>query len=528
MNLFAKPNPFALVFSFCLLLAFFPGKLSAQSETASMHYEVGPKDAASHLFAVSLHTEGWDRDTLDFKLPNWTPGYYQLMNYSEKVSGFKVVDAAGKAIPFSKPTANTWRVIAPRGSEIRIEYAVLADRKFVATSFLDETHMYIVPAALFLYVDGAIDQPVSLRVDKGKWRDIATSLEAVAGRADTFEASDFDLFYDSPLLVGDLETLEPFRVGGANHRFIGYGFSDFDRKTFMANLKKVVEESVKIIGDVPFSEYTFIGIGPGRGGIEHLNNTTVSFDGKGLDTPEGMNTTLNFLAHEYFHHYNVKRIRPFELGPFDYDKGTKTNLLWVSEGLTVYYEYLILQRGGLADEEMTLKNLAKNIRATENNPGRLHQSLAQASFATWKDGPFGTDGTEPGKAISYYDKGPVVGLLLDFAIRQATANAKSLDDVMRKLYWEYYKNRNRGFTDAEFQQICEETAGKALTEVFEYVSTTKELDYDKYLEYAGLELVRNTTTNAEGTESVAFELKRKANMTAEQKEILESWLGKKD
>ncbi len=127
-----------------------------------------------------------------------------------------------------------------------------------------------------------------------------------------------------------------------------------------------------------------------------------------------MNRMMNFLAHEYFHHYNVKRIRPSELGPFDYDQGSKTNLLWVSEGLSVYYEYMVVKRAGLADEQTLFGDFEKNINANENNPGRRYQSLAQASYKTWSDGPFGTQGEEAGKSISYYDKGPVVGLLLDF------------------------------------------------------------------------------------------------------------------
>ncbi|MBK8292136.1 MAG: hypothetical protein IPK96_15590 [Flammeovirgaceae bacterium] len=142
----------------------------------------------------------------------------------------------------------------------------------------------------------------------------------------------------------------------------------------MENLKKVVTASVSVIGDIPYKQYTFIAIGPGRGGIEHLNNTTFGFSGEGLDTSEGMNRMMNFLAHEYFHHFNVKRIRPFELGPFDYDKDNNTNLLWVSEGLSVYYEYIVVKKAGLTDERTRLSNVYSNVNAIENNPGRLYQS----------------------------------------------------------------------------------------------------------------------------------------------------------
>jgi len=195
---------------------------------------------------------------------------------------------------------------------------------------------------------------------------------------------------------------------------------------------------------------------------------------------------LSFLTHEYFHHYNVKRIRPIELGPFDYDKGNRTNQLWISEGLSVYYEYLILKRAGLISQEQLLNLLRANIEAFQNKPGRLFQSLAQASFETWSDGPFGRTGDEINKTISYYDKGPIVGMLLDFAIRHETKNRKSLDDVMRKLYQDYYIKEGRGFTEDEFWNVCKLIAGKALPEIHDYVYTTNELDYMKYMTYAGL------------------------------------------
>jgi predicted metalloprotease with PDZ domain len=331
------------------------------------------------------------------------------------------------------------------------------------------------------------------------------------------------MLYDCPILFGNLDELPSFKVRGIEHRFVGYKMGDFNRHQFMGNLEKVVAAAVNIIGEIPFRQYTFIGIGPGRGGIEHLNNTTISFDGSQLTSPEAMNRMLNFLAHEYFHHYNVKRIRPLELGPFDYDKGSKTNLLWVSEGLTVYYEYLIVKRAGLANEQTFFANFEQNINALENNPGRAFQSLKQASYETWSDGPFGTQGKEANKSISYYDKGPVVGLLLDLTIRNATQNKKSLDDVMRLLYQRYYKELGRGFTDGEFEQACENVAGISLSSLFEYVYTTRELDYNKYLAYAGLRIEVEETPSDKLKRK--FTLHRLKETTTLQSAIFKSWIG---
>lgn len=232
---------------------------------------------------------------------------------------------------------------------------------------------------------------------------------------------------------------------------------------------------------------------------------------------------MNFLAHEYFHHYNVKRIRPLEVGPFYYDKGSKTNLLWVSEGLTVYYDKLIVKRAGLYDKKLLLEKFENLITSLENNPGRHYQSLAQASYNTWSDGPFGTQGEDKAKSISYYEKGPIVGMMIDFSIRNSTQNKESLDSVMRFLYQEYYKNKKRGFTDAEFQQACEAIAQESMVTLFEYVYTTKDIDYNHYLNYAGLyvEEVANSS------ETKKFSIKQKNNLTPLQTKILNSWLGNK-
>ncbi len=497
---------------------------SAQSSNPVLQYTVSMPDPSSQYFHVELNSSGWPAGTISLKMPKWMPGYYQLMNYDKAVENFSAKDKSGKAIAVKKANDNTWQIIATKNSSIILSYDVKATRAFVANSFLDSTHAYIVPASIFLYADGYLNNPVTVKINRPpQWRDIASGLVKVTGKTDEFSATDFNILYDCPLLIGNLEELPSFMVNGVPHRFIGYKMSSFNREIFMKNLQKVVEAAVAVIGDIPFNEYTFIGIGPGRGGIEHLNNTTVSFDGKGLDTDAGMNRIMNFLAHEYFHHYNVKRIRPFELGPFDYDNENRSNLLWVSEGLSVYYEYLIVKRAGLIDEQTLFSNLEKNINAVENNPGRLHQSLIQASYQTWGDGPFGTQGKDPKKSISYYDKGPLVGMILDFSIRHATQNKKSLDDVMRFLYNHYYKKLQRGFTDAEFQQACETVAGISLSAEFEYVYTTKELDYDLYFAYAGLK-TESITEPEKGIKK--FAVHQLANLDLLQTEILKSWLNK--
>lgn len=499
----------------------------AQLSKPVLHYIISMPQPANHKYHLELHASGLDQDTVLFKMPNWMPGYYQLMDYAKEVESISARDENGGSISLNKINSNTWSITGIRSKPFMLSYDVKNIKQFVANSFLDSTHAYIVPANNFLYIDGLLNSPVSVKIIKNKqWNKIATGLEMVADKSDEFTAPNFDVLYDSPFLIGNLEELPSFKVNGIEHRFIGYNIGSFNKKLFIDNLKKIVEAAVGVIGDIPYKQYTFIAIGSGRGGIEHLNNTTISFDGSEIKTKEDINRTMNFIGHEYFHHYNVKRIRPFELGPFDYDKENKTNLLWASEGLTVYYEYLIAKRAGLADEKTLFADFEGNISHVENNPGRLYQSLSQSSYNTWNDGPFGPQGEGKNKTMSYYEKGPVVGLLLDFAIRNATQNKKSLDDVMRFVYWQYYKKLQRGFTDAEFQEACESIAGVSLTQVFEYVYTTKELDYNKYLGYAGLKLIpqAGTTTAGKDKEPVKFNITRMDKLDPLQSVILKSWL----
>ncbi|MBS1730196.1 MAG: M61 family metallopeptidase [Bacteroidetes bacterium] len=491
-----------------------------------MKYTVSFPEPASHSYQVQFYCSGWNHDSIYLKMPNWMPGYYQLMDYAKNVQNLTAHTEGNKSVPVEKVNGNTWLISSIKNKAFFVNYKIVTSRQFVANSYVDSSHAYLIPENTFLYIKDHIQQPVFVTIDNNaSWKNVATGLMPVAGKLNVFSAPDFDILYDCPILFGDLTELPSFKVRGINHRFLGYDMGHFDSVLLMQNLHKVVQAATDIIGDIPYKEYTFIGIGPGRGGIEHLNNTTISFDGSGLDQPGAMNKVMNFIAHEFFHNYNVKRIRAFELGPFDYDKGSKTNLLWVNEGLNVYYEYLIVKRAGLSDLNTLLADFSGNLNTVQHNPGRLYQSLQQSSYATWADGPFGTQGTEKGKTISYYEKGPLVGLMLDFAIRNATENKKSLDDVMRMLYWNYYKGKQRGFTDAEFQQTCEETAGIPLTELFEYVYTTKEPNYDKYFSYGGLQINKQIITTEDNKQEEKFSISKINQLSPLQKNILASWLG---
>jgi len=481
MKLFVK----TLCLSLCLLQT---ANLANAQAKLDMVYTVSMEQPATHTFQVELICGGLTGNLQDFKMPIWMPGYYQVLNYAEDVQNLMVSDTKGNPIKWEKANHNTLRVYTNGVANLKINYDIKTSRSFVATNYVDPERAFIAPTGLFMHVADKINTPITIHLKPfGGWSKVATGLEKIKGREFSYYAKDFDVLYDSPILIGQLEEMPYFTVQGVPHRFIGYKLGDFDKEAFMADLKKVVEAAVAVIGEIPFKEYTFIGIGPGGGGIEHLNSTAVAFSGaKNFDQPGGRTGMLSFLGHEYFHHYNAKRIRPIELGPFDYDNGSRTNMLWVAEGITSYYDEMLLRWSGLQSSTAILKGFQQAIKKYENSPGSLFQSLTQASYDTWSDGPFGRTGDEVNKTVSYYDKGPVMALLLDFKIRHETKNKKSLNDVMRTLYYTYYKKENRGYTEDEFRKVCEQTAGSSLAEFFEYIYTVKTPDYAKYLNYGGL------------------------------------------
>jgi predicted metalloprotease with PDZ domain len=227
------------------------------------------------------------------------------------------------------------------------------------------------------------------------------------------------------------------------------------------------------------------------GGLEHTNSMAVFTNRLDLNSTELSDGWLSFIAHEFFHLYNVKTIRPVALGPFDYDEENYTNMLWLSEGGTVYYEDLILNRAGFFSREDMFRELKTSISNYENIPGHVFQSVAQSSYDTWMLF-FNRSENASNTTISYYDKGCAIAMILDLKIRYESGSKKSLDDVMRNLYQIYYKDKKRGFTDKEFREVCEKAAGTSLSEIFDvYIPTVQDIDYSKYLGYAGLSIDTN-------------------------------------
>jgi len=451
----------------------------------------------THLLEVELRLRyaAGAPATVDLLMPVWTPGSYLVREFERHVQDFAAQGDGGRALAWSKVNKNTWRVEAGGARELRARYSVYSNELSVRTNELNDRRAVWNNAALLMYPEGHLAAPSALRVVPfGNWQ-VATGLPAAGGERHTFRAENFDVLYDSPFLASDFRAFE-FEVRGVRHRVVFDGPGNYDPERVRRDVKKVVKAAVEVMGDVPYRDYTFLVVlGPtGGGGLEHLNSTLLTWRRFGFTAESDWRDFLTLVAHEYFHLWNVKRIRPDALGPFDYTRENYTRLLWVAEGLTSYYETLLLRRAGLITDRQFLDAQARAFQALQNTPGRLEQSLEEASFDAWVK-YYRPDENTINSAISYYDKGQIVGLLLDLEIHKRSEGRRSLDDVLRQLYEEFGK-RNRNYTPADFQRVAEQTAGAGLEEFFRrYVRGREELDYDAALEAAGLRL--DTTSAGE-------------------------------
>jgi predicted metalloprotease with PDZ domain len=313
-----------------------------------------------------------------------------------------------------------------------------------------------------------------------------TGLEAApGGLPNHFRAADYDTLVDSPIVAGDLSVRE-FDVEGSRHYVVDAGeFKQWDGQRSAQDLEKIVRETRRFWGFLPFKKYVFLNVfRQGGGGLEHQNSTLLT------SSPRAATPTfrwLAFVSHEYFHAFNVKRLRPVEISVFDYERPPQTASLWVSEGLTSYYGELLVCRAGLGSPQDCLAALSSHITSLQNSPGRLLQTLEQSSLDVWNSGTSGV-GRDTATKVSYYVKGPVVGFLLDAKVQRATGGKKSLDDVMRLAYKRYAGAR--GFTPEQFRKTAEEVAGVDLKEWFrKTISSVEELDYAEALDWFGLRFV---------------------------------------
>jgi predicted metalloprotease with PDZ domain len=477
---------------FTLLLLTVAYSAPAQDGGTSISFTVSMSKPHTHLLEVDMRVQVPPNlnvpNETSLIMPVWTPGSYLIREYERNVQDFAVFTASGHRLDWTKINKNTWRVNTNGARVWQAKYHVYANELSVRTNELNSDHAFWNNAALLMYLEGSLGHQVTIHVNPAPGWKVATGLPAVPGENNTFQAENFDVLYDSPFEVSDFKQLD-FMVRGVPHRIVIDGEGNYDPALLRAEVQKIVETEVSLFGEIPYHDYTFfLHLRPtGGGGLEHLNSTALGFRRFGFSNADGYYRFGTLVAHEFFHLWNVKRIRPDALGPFDYTKENYTKLLWVAEGITEYYGQLMLRRAGFISDEAYLAHLASQIQDVQDTPGRKLMSAEDASFNSWIK-EYRPDENSVNSQISYYDKGELLGLLLDLEIRRRSNNAKSLDDVMRALYNDFFK-RNRNYTPADFQKLCETAAGSSLEEFFaRYVRGTEELPYNEILTAAGLQL----------------------------------------
>jgi predicted metalloprotease with PDZ domain len=476
-----------------------------------------PREHVAQVEAV-YPTEG--RPAIQLMMPIWTPGFYRVEHYAGKVQGLSARTPDGQALRVEQPRKNRWSIPTQGAKKVLVSYKLKCESRSVTTNWVGDDLAVLNGGATFLTLVETGTRPHEIQLElAARWKKSMTGLGAApGGKANHYRAADFDTLVDSPIVLGKLEVHE-FDVAGSKHLVVNAGdFAGWDSKRATADLKKLVEEHRRMWGFLPFKRYLFLCVfRPGGGGLEHRNSTLLTSNARSMRTPASYRSWLNFVGHEYFHAFNAKRLRPIELGPFDYEKQPRTAGLWVAEGFTCYYDALLTTRAGLATPLDFLARLSGNIDRLQKTPGRLVQTLEQASLDVWTSSFSGIGGGS--KTVSYYVKGPIVAFLLDARVQQATNGARTLDDVMRLAYRRY--SGTKGFTPEQFRKTTEEVAGVDLQAWFKKtVGSTEELDYGQALDWFGLRLVPGDG------KTKAWRLAIRDDATEAQRGRLKAWLGR--
>jgi predicted metalloprotease with PDZ domain len=495
-------------------------------------YHLTMSDTLGHHYEVQIDLDGNLGDTLRLQLPVWSPGRYANMGFARNVRGFAAVDSAGKAIPFDRENGSLWRIFPPEKTRrVRVSYEVYANTLSGTFSVVDTAHANWNGGSLFMYVVGDKAHPVRLTVTPpAGWHIINGDSRLNDQREFTFP--NYDRLIDTPTEVARHFDVDSFRVDGRLYRVMVHhnGDEHGQRARFVSDIEKIVRYENRVIAPPPLDMYTFMfHIGyKGGDGMEHLYSTQIIHSVPWSDTAKVLPGVAT-AAHEYFHTWNVKRIRPVALGPFDYTREQYQPSLWVAEGWTQYYGEIGLLRAGIVDTATYYRTLGRVIRANSETPGRKVVSARMSSFLApfWDGGRAPMDVDRNGSYISYYTKGDALALLLDLEIRSRTHNTKSLDDALRLLRQRTWDTQNtsyylqgRGYTEQDVEQVVSAVAGADLHPWFErYVGGVDDLPFAETLALAGL----TVTTRGTG-EDREYVVQEMPNATQDQLRVRAGWL----
>jgi predicted metalloprotease with PDZ domain len=496
-------------------------RVGAAGQTPSqleLNYHLRLARPTTHLVEVEIDAGKVTTPALDFVMPAWSPGRYAIYNFAKNVQEFRAIGAQGRALKWTQPDKQTWSVDTRNsGGSVRVRYKVYANDLNGTFSQFDSTHLNLNGASVYMYVDGHKPDPLALTLEDlpneaPAWKIISGYSPSTVQK--TFSVASYDRLIDTPLELCGECSLSEFRDHDKTFRVLIHNYTaDEMGEEDAANsptavlmtgitdqVKKIVHSEMSMMPAPDFDTYTFIfhfapevSLGDG---MEHLNSTQIITRGS-LDV-ETAQDAVETAAHEFFHLWNVKRLRPAALGPFDYTQEDYTGSLWFAEGVTSYYAYVHLLRSGVWSREVFLNHLSDEIRSLELAPGLTLMSAESSSFHAWfyDRAPQMQETNFPNSTISYYNKGALLGMMLDLEIRSRTHGQKSLDDLMRALYQKFYEasaatnyGPGRGYEEKDLLEALNALTDSDFTEFFKrYVAGTDPLPYSQTLALAGLEL----------------------------------------
>ncbi|MEN8169619.1 MAG: PDZ domain-containing protein [Pseudomonadota bacterium] len=465
-----------------------------------IHYRVEPADPAGHLFSIQLTASRPDPEGQHFSLPAWIPGSYMIRDFAKNIVTINA-ECSGKTVALTKSDKQTWQA-APCDGALIINYTVYAWDLSVRSAHFDQSHAYFNGTSLFLRVHGQDETPCSVELQPPEgdayknWR-VATTLPlngAPLWGFGGYQSSNYDELIDHPVEMADFTLIE-FEAKGTPHAvaITGKHYADCDR--IATDLKKICGTEIELFGELPeMDHYLFqvMAVGDGYGGLEHRSSTSLlcsrdNFPQHGdKRMSDGYRSFLGLCSHEYFHTWNVKRIKPTDYLPYNLQQETHTPLLWFFEGVTSYYDDLFLYRSGCINKESYLELLGQQITRLLRTPGREKQTVSESSFDTWTK-LYKADENAPNAIVSYYNKGALIALCLDLTIRKESGGKSSLDDVMRAL-WQQHGKPLIGVTPEGLETFIESVSGVELRSFFNHtLRTTEELPLAELLSEFGVE-----------------------------------------
>jgi predicted metalloprotease with PDZ domain len=456
---------------------------------APIRYFVSMPEPVSHELHVEMQVPALpDREVVELVFPAWAPGSYLVRDFVRHVYDLQVSDERGRRVAVERVDKQRFRVRSG-GRAVRVRYRVFAFETSVRTSFLDDSHAFFNGTSVFFFVDGELERPCHLEVAPRRGWQVSTALTPVRGG---WSAGGYDELADSPVEVGTHRRLT-FQEGGARFEVALYGRTNADPDRLTSELRRIVGATGRIFGGFPFDRYVFIVHAlPARGGgLEHARSATLDIAGLSFEDQKGYHGFAELAAHEFFHAWNVKRIRDRVLGPFDYTRENYTRLLWFHEGFTEYMESLVLIRAGLLSPKDYLDELAESWGKYLARPGRNVTPLSELSYEAWIKLYKPAD-NHLNRTVSYYEKGKWAALTLDLTMREASGGRRGVAELFRRL-WRDFGARHRSLGAEDIRAAAEALAGRSLRSYFaRYIDGTEELPVPTLLRRAGIDVVART------------------------------------